>query len=47
MFLDVSALVAADDAAGPAHQVQIVLEVEQNSGLPVIDLLVLEGKQRF
>jgi len=43
VFLDVSALVGADDAAGPVHQVQIGFEVEQNAGLPFVDQSVLEG----
>lgn len=45
--VDVPALVAADDAAGPVHQGQVFLEVEQNTGLRFIYQSVFEVQQRL
>ena len=45
--VDVSALVAADDAASPVHEGQVFLEVEQNAGLRFIYQSVFEEQQRF
>ena len=41
-FVDVPALVTADDAAGSVHQGQVFLEVEQNAGLGFIYPSVFE-----
>jgi hypothetical protein len=41
-FVDVPALVTADDAAGPVHQSQVFLETELNAGLGFIYQLLFE-----